>query len=66
MPQEIDSTEGLTLSLQVFSSMVGAHMELQLQHETRMIVEQRTNLRADGAHRQHDEDYGAYSLTRTR
>ena len=42
MPPEIDSMQGLTLSLQVFSSMVGAHLELQLQRETRMIVEQRT------------------------
>ena len=63
MPQTIGPSEGLGLSLRVLSNMVGTHLEMQLQHETRMILEQKTTSseqieRLSGTMR----DYGAYLL----
>lgn len=63
MPQTIGPSEGLGLSLRVLSNMVGTHLEMQLQHETRMILEQKTTSseqieRLSGMMR----DYGAYLL----
>ena len=67
MPQTIGPSEGLGLSLRVLSNMVGTHLEMQLQHETRMILEQKTTSseqieRLSGTMR----DYGAYLLREIR
>ena len=63
MPQTIGSSEGLGMSLRVLSNMVGTHLEMQMQHETRMILEQKTTsseqiARISGTMR----DYGTYLI----
>ena len=42
MSPDIDSMEGKGLSFRILGRVVMAHLEVQLQHETRMILEQRT------------------------
>lgn len=67
MPQTPGSSEGLGLSLRVLSNIVGTHLEMQMQHETRMILEQKTTSseqieRISGTMR----DYGACLIPGTR
>lgn len=42
MPMRYNSAEGRALSLFVLNRLVGVHLDIKLQHETRMIVEQKT------------------------
>ena len=60
----VGSSQGVGLSLRVLSNMVGTHLEMQLQHETRKILEQKTTCseQMERISRMMG-DYGAYLLT---